>query len=254
MAGRVLVVDDEESILITMKAVLEQANYAVATASTGAVAAHLLQEATFDVALVDLRLDDMDGLEIVALLRQHSPETVPIVLTGYASLDTAVGALRRGAYDYLTKPCDTEELKATVARAVERRRLGLQLAHHVRELEAANTTIRAQNAELEQRVDEATAALQAEIGEQYMRETSRDDAHLAIYSPHFCGMGLATLIFNMHTQNARFHGPFGNLGGGHRTNQGPVIRDLSPVPGFRCGVWIGDRGPLEQWGVGPFGE
>jgi DNA-binding NtrC family response regulator len=94
MAGRVLVVDDEESILITMKAVLEQANYAVATASTGAVAAHLLQEAMFDVALVDLRLDDMDGLEIMALLRQHSPDTVPIVLTGYASLDTALGALR----------------------------------------------------------------------------------------------------------------------------------------------------------------
>ena len=148
-----------------MKAVLEQAGYAVATASTGAVASHLLQEATFDVALVDLRLDDMDGLEIVALLRQHSPETVPIVLTGYASLDTAVGALRRGAYDYLTKPCDTEELKATVARAVERRLLGLQLAHHVRELEAANTTIRAQNAELEQRVDEATVALQQRVAQ-----------------------------------------------------------------------------------------
>src|SRR2546428_328910 len=89
-----------------------------------------------------------EGIATLALLRQHSPETVPIVLTGYASLDTAVGALRRGAYDYLTKPCDTEELKATVARAVERRRLGLQLAHHLRELEAANTTIRAQNAGL----------------------------------------------------------------------------------------------------------
>jgi len=59
MAGRVLVVDDEESILITMQAVLEQADYAVATASTGAVASRLLQETTFDVALVDLRQEDM---------------------------------------------------------------------------------------------------------------------------------------------------------------------------------------------------
>ena len=155
----VLVVDDEEGVLITMQAILEMEGYQVATAQKGAAAIDLLRRQTFDLVLTDLRLDDADGLSILAETRRTSPDTVAIMLTGYASLDSAVQALRQGAYDYLVKPCDVEELKVTVARGVERRQLTQQLHARMRDLEEANATIRQMNDALQARVDEATAEL-----------------------------------------------------------------------------------------------
>ncbi len=159
----VLVVDDEEGVLITMQAILEMEGYQVATAQKGAVAIDLLRRQTFDLVLTDLRLDDADGLSILAETRRTSPDTVAIMLTGYASLDSAVQALRQGAYDYLVKPCDVEELKVTVARGVERRQLTQQLHARMRDLEQANATIRQMNDELQARVDEATAELRRRV-------------------------------------------------------------------------------------------
>jgi signal transduction histidine kinase len=90
---------------------------------------------------------------------------VSIILTGYASLESAIKALREGAYDYLIKPCDVDELRAVVARGIERRQLGLQLKERLVELEAANHTIRELNRDLQQRVDAATAQLQERMQE-----------------------------------------------------------------------------------------
>jgi signal transduction histidine kinase len=88
---------------------------------------------------------------------------VGIVLTGYASLESAVKALREGAYDYMLKPADVEELRATVARGLERRKLGEQLRARVADLEAANRTINELNEGLQDRVARATAELQARV-------------------------------------------------------------------------------------------
>ncbi len=123
----------------------------------------LLRRNVYDVVLTDLRLDDLDGMTILAETRRTSPDTVSIMLTGYASLDSAVQALREGAYDYLVKPCDVEELKATVARGVERRQLATQLHQRMRELEEANVTIRRMNEQLQERVDVATAELRQRV-------------------------------------------------------------------------------------------
>src|SRR6266850_2233537 len=112
MPPRVLIVDDEESVTITMAAILEMDGYSVATA--------------------------LRGEDVLAAARRKSSDTVGIVLTGYASLESAVTALREGAYDYMLKPADVEELRATVARGIERRRLGQQLRERVADLEAAN--------------------------------------------------------------------------------------------------------------------
>jgi signal transduction histidine kinase len=101
----------------------------------------------------------MDGLSIVSEVCRLQPDTVSIILTGYASMESAIKALREGAYDYLIKPCDVDELRAVVARGIERRQLGIQLKARLVELEAANATIQELNRDLQQRVDEATAAL-----------------------------------------------------------------------------------------------
>src|SRR5258707_9478593 len=165
MPPRVLIVDDEESVTITMAAILEMDGYEVATALTGADALKQIESEIFDLVLTDLRLDDFDGMEILAATRRRSPDTIGIVLTGYASLESAVKALREGAYDYMLKPADVEELRATVARGIERRRLGQQLRERVAELEAANTTINDLNEGLQDRVAKATQSLQERVVE-----------------------------------------------------------------------------------------
>jgi signal transduction histidine kinase len=163
--GSLLVVDDEESVAVTMGAILEMDGYRVAIATTGAQAVGKLRESEFDLVLTDLRLDDADGLSIVREVCRIQPDTVSIILTGYASLESAIKALREGAYDYLVKPCDVEELRAVVARGVERRQLGVQLKTRVAELQAANSTIQRLNADLQTRVDQATGELQRNLDE-----------------------------------------------------------------------------------------
>jgi signal transduction histidine kinase len=158
--ANLLVVDDEESVAVTMGAILEMDGYSVSISISGADAVRQLHESEFDLVLTDLRLDDMDGLNVVSEVCRVQPETVSIILTGFASLESAIKALREGAYDYLIKPCDVEELRAVVRRGVERRQLGVQLKLRLAELEEANTTIQRMNLGLQQRIDDATAELQ----------------------------------------------------------------------------------------------
>jgi signal transduction histidine kinase len=132
----------------------------MASGSLLVVALRRVRESAFDLVLTDLRLDDTDGLNIVSEVCRLQPDAVSIILTGYASLESAIKALREGAYDYLIKPCDVEELRAVVARGIERRQLGMQLKLRLAELEEANATIRGLNETLQQRVDDATAELQ----------------------------------------------------------------------------------------------
>jgi signal transduction histidine kinase len=174
-SGSILLVDDEESVLITMQAILEMDGYHVSTAQKGALAIEQLRKQSFDLVMTDLRLDDTDGLTVLAEVHATSPDTVAIMLTGYASLESSVQALREGAYDYLVKPCDVDELKATVARGMERRQLGMQLRDRVCELEVANDrvcelevaneTIQSLNLDLQRRVDEATKSLTLRLAE-----------------------------------------------------------------------------------------
>jgi len=160
---RVLIVDDEETVLTSIQGVLELEGYEAVAVTAGRQALILAAAQLFDVVLTDLRLDDVDGLDILRELRRTSPDSVPIVLTGYASLDSAVMALREGAYDYLVKPCEVLELRTTVRHGIERSRLSVQLRKRVAELEQANETIRALNLELEERVGQATAELREQI-------------------------------------------------------------------------------------------
>ncbi len=149
---KVLVVDDEESVVMTIKAILQLDGYNVATTMSGAEARAMVRETEYDLVLTDLRLEDGDGLDVLKAVRESYPETVTIMLTGYASLESAIQALRAGAYDYLVKPSEVEELRSTVARGIERRRLGQELRLRVAELAQLN-------ASLQQRIDEATAEL-----------------------------------------------------------------------------------------------
>jgi CheY-like chemotaxis protein/anti-anti-sigma regulatory factor len=118
---RVLVVDDEESVRVTTAAILEQEGYDVATAGDGVEALQKVARGGFDLVLTDLRMEDMDGITLLHELQTRHPNIVTIVLTGYASIESSIDALRQGVYDYLVKPCVVDDLKRTVGRALEHR-------------------------------------------------------------------------------------------------------------------------------------
>jgi signal transduction histidine kinase len=161
--GSILVVDDEPSVLLTIQAILMQEGYSVDGAPDGASAIERLHQKTYDLVLTDLRLGEIDGLDVLAEIQRMSSRTVAIVLTGYASLESAIQAMREGAYDYLVKPTDVEELKMRVAHVFERHRLTDELARRVRELERANATIDRMNANLRLDIDLATVQLRDRV-------------------------------------------------------------------------------------------
>jgi two-component system, NtrC family, response regulator PilR len=120
---RVLVVDDEQSMRDLLAIMLRQAGYQVSVADGGETAIEALKAESFDLILTDLRMRKVDGLAVLKAARELSPRTVVLVVTAYASTETAVEAMKLGAYDYVTKPFKLDELKVTVANALERRRL-----------------------------------------------------------------------------------------------------------------------------------
>jgi two-component system, NtrC family, response regulator PilR len=120
---RVLVVDDEQSMRELLAIMLRQVGYDVTTADGGESAIQALTTDTFDLVITDLRMRKMDGLAVLRAAKEHSPRTVVLVVTAFASTETAVEAMKLGAYDYVTKPFKLDELKLTIANALERKRL-----------------------------------------------------------------------------------------------------------------------------------
>jgi two-component system response regulator HydG len=116
---RILVVDDEESHRIMLRAVLSAEGYAVEEASDGTEAVTAVEREAFDVILMDIRMTNMDGIEALTEIRKISPLVPVLIMTAYASIKTAVEALKAGAFDYLTKPLDIEELKILIEKALD---------------------------------------------------------------------------------------------------------------------------------------
>jgi two-component system, NtrC family, response regulator PilR len=120
---RVLVVDDEQSMRELLAIMLRQAGYDVAVADGGEEAVERLKAESFDLVVTDLRMRKVDGLAVLKAAKEFSPRTVVLVVTAFASTETAVEAMKLGAYDYVTKPFKIDELKLTISNALERRRL-----------------------------------------------------------------------------------------------------------------------------------
>ncbi len=121
--ARVLVVDDEESMRDLLAIMLRQVGYDVTVADGGEGAIKALKGGGFDLAITDVRMRPVDGLAVLRAAKELSPQTVVLVMTAFASTETAVEAMKAGAYDYVTKPFKLDELKLTIANALERKRL-----------------------------------------------------------------------------------------------------------------------------------
>ena len=124
MKHTILVVDDEKDIRDLFQDVLVQEGYQVFTATNGAEAISLGKRNRLDLALVDIKMPGMDGIEVFQKLKKVKKDMEAIILTGYGTLRTAKEAMRLGAYDYLTKPFDLGLVKNIIREALERKKEG----------------------------------------------------------------------------------------------------------------------------------
>ena len=129
---RILVVDDQRNIRRTMATALESMDHEVATAATGEEAMQELRKASYQVVFLDLKLQQENGLDVLGEILGVAPNAAVVILTAYASVDTAVEAMRRGAFDYLPKPCTPDQVRQLLARISHMR----QLESRVVELES----------------------------------------------------------------------------------------------------------------------
>lgn len=143
---RILVVDDDASVRSSVRDVLTEAGFSVEAVPTTGDALDRLQDGVFSLVLVDLRLPG-DGMSLLAELQKHHPDVAAIVMTGYASMDSAIHAIRLGAYDYLTKPVHPEMLRLAVRHGLDRTRF-TRVQRLVEALRHSEAELRRRNADL----------------------------------------------------------------------------------------------------------
>ncbi|HVK11243.1 MAG TPA: sigma-54 dependent transcriptional regulator [Gemmataceae bacterium] len=141
---RVLFVDDEVSLQELMRSELPRLGHEVTVCPDGKTALRVMEKATFDAAILDLKMPDMTGIQVLERLKQVSPDTEAVMMTGYASKETAVEAMRLGAFDYIEKPCRLVEIEAILLKIVERRKLkhkNIALQTRIQAAEGSNRLI-----------------------------------------------------------------------------------------------------------------
>ena len=123
---KILVVDDERSMRDFLSIMLKKVGYDVTTAVDGEEAVKILHKDIFDLVITDLKMPKVDGLQVLKTVKDLSPDTVVIVITAFASTETTVEAMKEGAYDYITKPFQNDEMKIRIKKALEKRRLSAE--------------------------------------------------------------------------------------------------------------------------------
>lgn len=120
---KILVADDEKSMREFLEIMLKKEGYKVSLASNGEDVLRMIERDIFDLALLDIRMPKLDGISVLKKIKTVSPETIVIMITAYASTDTAIKAMKEGAYDYITKPFKVDEIKLIIKNALEKKNL-----------------------------------------------------------------------------------------------------------------------------------
>jgi DNA-binding NtrC family response regulator len=195
----ILVVDDEKLIRWSLKERLTREGHAVAEAEDGKAAAAALEAGLPDLVLLDMKLPDTDGLTILKSIQERAPELPVIIITAYSTVDTAVEAMRRGAYDYISKPFDMDELTITVKRALEASSLRSEVKEHLRE---AKSKFGIHNLVGESRPMKEIAGL--------IRKVSQSQASTVLIRGE-SGTGKDVIARAIHFESSRADKPFMNI-------------------------------------------
>jgi signal transduction histidine kinase len=158
-AGNILVVENEVGMRATLCTILEDAGYKVSGLDKGAEALEMIRNQPFNVVITDIRLPDVDGMEILELAKEIDPDVAVIVMTGYASLETAVEAVNEGAYAYFVKPANVDEIKTTIINALRQQRLSRENKRLVDDLQRSNKLLFEANKQLKKTTDAKSAFL-----------------------------------------------------------------------------------------------
>jgi len=138
----ILVVDDEQDIRDGCDRILSRMGCCVHLADQGQAALDILAAKTISVALLDLKMPGMDGMAVLKHIQDHDPDILVIIITGYATLETAIDAMKKGAYDFIAKPFTPDQLRLGVRRALDKRRLTLEAAKNLADLDREKSRIR----------------------------------------------------------------------------------------------------------------
>ncbi len=147
MTGTILIIEDEKRLRANLRLLLASEGYTVSTAADGLEGIQCLAQAPFDLVITDVMMEGANGFQVMEYIGAHVPDTLVIVITGYASAESAIEALHKGAYDYIAKPFEPEMILVSIERALDKARLQQQVKRHMQELE--------------QRVVERTSELEA---------------------------------------------------------------------------------------------
>ena len=195
LENSILLVEDDDSLRVTQAMYLKREGFEVTAVGSGSEALRRIASTQYHAVVTDLRLDEVDGLQVLAAVKEKSPETEVILLTGFGSVDTAVEAMKAGAYDYLTKPVDPDDLVITLKKAVERLQLRRQVAYLQKEV--------AQQAGIGQIV-----AVSPEMQEimRLIQQVAQNDATVLIEGES--GTGKELMARYIHHSGLRASGPF----------------------------------------------
>jgi PAS domain S-box-containing protein len=166
---KILIVDDDKGMCKTLSRILELDGYQISTANSASEGRALIKEDSFNVALLDIKLPDIDGVELLGVLKNINPDLSVIMMTAYASTENAIKALNKGADSFVTKPFDIEELRAIVRRSIETQRIVIEKKKLEKELKESVEKYR----ELFDNVNDALAVF------------IKPEGRLSIYNPRF---------------------------------------------------------------------
>ena len=188
---RIIVVDDEDSIRRRCVRLLSRQGYEVVGAADSQAALNLTRTKAFDLMLVDIRMPGMDGIELMSVAKAEDPSVEAIMMTGYASVDTAVKAIKLGAYDYLAKPFDTEELLHIVGNLADK-------VYSRREIKKLRSAL------------EEKRGLPALVGDSpemqavrsFIQKVARVDCNILVHGESGTGKGLLAQLVHLHSHRA----------------------------------------------------
>ena len=193
--ARVLVVDDEPEMCETCRKILARHGHQLSLAESGAAGLQRLHELSIDLAIINLRLPDMDGLEVLRQAKKINPDIVVIMITAHGTVDTAIEAVREGAFDYLLKPFSMAELEVTTQRGLNHRRLVLE-----------NRELQGQLSSVEQFTGIVASSPQMQKVLHTVRRVATSDANILLRGESGTGKELAARA--IHDASRRSHRTF----------------------------------------------
>ena len=173
----ILLIDDEARLRRNLQVLLEEEGYRVISAEDGAEGIQRLQHTPVDLVITDVVMPRVDGFQVMEYLKDYCPDAVVIAMTAYVSTESAIEALRRGAYDYLAKPFDVDLMQFVIKRALERARMQRAFRHYLGELERKveerTRKLADANIQVEKFMGELRAAQQQLLGAERFRILAR---------------------------------------------------------------------------------